>query len=72
MDLTILGGMGGSEAARIVLDINPEAQLTVSSGYSNDPIMADYRQYGFGSVVVKPYSFAEIAGTLNNLLNAGK
>jgi PAS domain S-box-containing protein len=70
MDLTIPGGMGGREAARAVLTIDPGARLIVSSGYSNDPIMADYRSYGFGAVVLKPYSVADIARVLETLLNS--
>jgi len=72
MDLTIPGGMGGRDAARVILDFDPKAQLIVSSGYSNDPIMADHRHYGFAAVVVKPYGVAEIANVLSSLLNSGE
>jgi CheY-like chemotaxis protein len=70
MDLTIPGGMGGEKAARAILDIDAQAQLIVSSGYSNDRIMADFRRYGFGAVVFKPYSVAEISGVLHDIINA--
>ncbi|MSN25481.1 MAG: PAS domain S-box protein [Geobacter sp.] len=72
MDLTIPGGMGGRDAARAILDFDPGAQLIVSSGYSNDPIMSDYRHYGFAAVVVKPYGVAEIANVLSSLISSGK
>jgi PAS domain S-box-containing protein len=68
MDLTIPGGMGGEEAARAILEIDPHAQLIVSSGYSNDPIIADFRRYGFSAVALKPYGVSEIAEVLNRLL----
>jgi signal transduction histidine kinase/CheY-like chemotaxis protein len=68
MDLTIPGGMGGREAAGAIHDIDPQARLIVSSGYSNDPIMSDFRRYGFSAVVLKPYSVAEIAEALRALL----
>ncbi|MBV5338512.1 MAG: response regulator [Deltaproteobacteria bacterium] len=68
MDLTIPGGMGGEETARAILEIDPHAQLIVSSGYSNDPIIADFRRYGFSAVALKPYGVSEIAEVLNRLL----
>jgi PAS domain S-box-containing protein len=68
MDLTIPGGMGGLEAAGEIRAIDPQARLVVSSGYSNDPIMADYRQHGFGAVVLKPYGVDEIGRVLAGLL----
>ncbi|MCK5511890.1 MAG: PAS domain S-box protein, partial [Thermodesulfovibrionia bacterium] len=45
MDLTIRGGMGGKETIKKMLEINPKVKAIVSSGYSNDPIMADFKQY---------------------------
>ncbi|MDD2541633.1 MAG: ATP-binding protein [Desulfuromonadaceae bacterium] len=71
MDLTIPGAMGGQEAAQAILAIDPHAQLIVSSGYSNDPVMADFQSYGFSAVVFKPYSVTDIAGVLNTLLKTG-
>jgi PAS domain S-box-containing protein len=67
MDLTIPGGMGGKETAEQILAIDPHACLIVSSGYSNDPIVSDYRRFGFASAVIKPYGVAEISGVLNRL-----
>ena len=72
MDLTIPGGLGGKGAAKEILDIDPQARLIVSSGYSNDPIMSDFRRYGFAAAVFKPYSVADIAGVLNSLIKTEK
>lgn len=60
MDLTIPGGMGGREAVRRILEIDPDARVIVSSGYSNDPVMAEYRAHGFRGVIAKPYDLAEL------------
>ncbi len=71
MDLTIPGGMGGKEAAREILAIDPDACLIVSSGYSNDPIMSDYSSYGFAGAIAKPYGASEfeqlLCSSLHNL-----
>jgi CheY-like chemotaxis protein len=69
MDLTIPGGMGGKEAARSIIEIDPLACLIVSSGYSTDPVMADCREFGFCGAVFKPYSVGEIAAVLKEALN---
>jgi CheY-like chemotaxis protein len=68
MDLTIPGGMGGREAAEHILALDPDACLIVSSGYSTDPVMADYRRYGFNGAVKKPYSMAELRDELSLVL----
>jgi len=67
MDLTIPGGLGGKEAAERLLALAPDAYLIVSSGYSNDPIMANYRQYGFSDAIAKPYSISEFEKILSDL-----
>ncbi len=68
MDLTIAGGMGGKEAIQTLQEFDPEVKAIVSSGYSTDPVMADYRKYGFRGVVTKPYSIEELSITLHRVL----
>jgi PAS domain S-box-containing protein len=68
MDLTIPGGMGGEETIKELLQIDPHVTAIVSSGYSNDPVMADYKRYGFKGVVTKPYIIEELSKTLNSVL----
>ncbi|MFC1712210.1 ATP-binding protein [Candidatus Poribacteria bacterium] len=64
MDLTVPGGMGGREAIQKLLRIDPEAKVIVSSGYSNDPIMMDFRKYGFSGVIAKPYRVRDLGKVL--------
>lgn len=70
MDLTIPGGMGGKETVKKLLEQYPSARVIVSSGYSNDPIMGDYRKYGFCGAVTKPYHAAELGAALASVLGA--
>ncbi len=70
MDLTIPGGMGGKEAMEHLLRIDPGLKAIVSSGYANDPIMANHRAYGFSGVVPKPYKIEEMRWALEKILGA--
>jgi len=68
MDLTIPGGMGGKDAAREILKLDPHAKLIVASGYSNDPVMANYAQYGFCAAIAKPYEINELRKLIQRCL----
>jgi nitrogen-specific signal transduction histidine kinase/ActR/RegA family two-component response regulator len=72
MDLTIPGGMGGKEAIKELIKIDPDVKAIVSSGYSTDPIMADAWKYGFSAVMTKPYSISEMENTLRRILIRAK
>jgi len=67
MDLTVPGGMGGREAAEEILALDPRATLIVSSGYSNDPVMADCHRYGFAAALVKPFLLKDLEQVLAEL-----
>ena len=60
MDLTIPGGMGGKDAVKEIHKIDPETKVIVSSGYSNDPVMANFSEYGFCAAMVKPFQMREL------------
>jgi len=68
MDLTIPGGLGGKEAIGKLRELDPNVRAIVSSGYSNDPVMADYQAYGFQGVIAKPYTIATMSTVLRALL----
>jgi len=60
--------MGGVEAVRRLQEIDPAVKAVVSSGYSDDPVMADHRAYGFCGVVPKPYRIHDLAAAVHGLL----
>jgi signal transduction histidine kinase/CheY-like chemotaxis protein len=68
LDLTVPGGMGGKEASEKILAVDPSAKIIVSSGYANDPIMADYSKHGFSGVVPKPYKVQELSKVVHDVL----
>ncbi|MFH0754164.1 MAG: ATP-binding protein, partial [Candidatus Omnitrophota bacterium] len=68
LDLTIPGGMGGKEAINKLLEIDPEVKAIVSSGYSNDPVLANFQEYGFKGVMPKPFAFQSLGKLLHDVL----
>jgi PAS domain S-box-containing protein len=68
MDLTIPGGLGGKETIQRLLAMDPEAVAIIASGYSNDPVMSRYAEYGFKDVVGKPFSAQRLSEVLHNTL----
>jgi signal transduction histidine kinase/CheY-like chemotaxis protein len=68
MDLTIPGGMGGKEALEQLRAFDPDVKAIVSSGYANDPIMANFRAYGFQGVVAKPYKIEAMRRILSEVI----
>jgi len=68
LDLTVPGGMGGKETVKELLKIDPGANVIVSSGYSNDPIMAEYNKHGFKGIVAKPYKPKELSEVVSKVI----
>ena len=57
LDLNIPGGMGGQEAMKLLLEIDPGAKGYVSSGRTDDPVMMNYQSFGFSGTIEKPYFY---------------
>ena len=68
LDLTVRGGMGGKETVRRILELDPDARVIVASGYSNDPVMAHYQDYGFRAALAKPYDVTAFTATVTAVL----
>jgi signal transduction histidine kinase/CheY-like chemotaxis protein len=69
LDLTIPGGMGGRQVIELIRKIDPAVPAIVSSGYSNDPVMANFSDYGFQAVVQKPYDVTQLSRVIDQLLD---
>jgi signal transduction histidine kinase len=69
LDLVIPGGIGGKETWIELRKINPQIKGIISSGYSNDPIIVNYREYNFEGVLSKPYKFDEIKQLMANIFH---
>jgi signal transduction histidine kinase/CheY-like chemotaxis protein len=67
LDLTVSGGMGGLEASGRLREIAPHMKLIVSSGYSDAPVMADFRKHGFDDVIRKPWVIGEVSEVFRRL-----
>ena len=69
MDLTIQKGLGGNDTSRILFEYEPQIKIVISSGYSNDPIIANYKEYGFKNVIVKPYTIYQLSNVIHSVLS---
>jgi len=61
LDLIVRDGLGGLETLRELQKIDPEVKAVVSSGYSTDPVIANYKEYGFVNSIAKPYKAEELS-----------
>lgn len=70
MDLTIPGGMGGQEAMAEIIKIDPQAKGIVSSGYANDQVMSNFKDFGFKAIIPKPYKIELLSRILSGLIRS--
>lgn len=69
MDLTIPGGMGGKDTIVRIKEMDPSAKVIVCSGYSNDPIISNFREYGFIDALTKPFKLSELKKKVSNAMS---
>lgn len=69
LDLTVPGGMGGKETVERLLAIDPAVKAIASSGYSDDPVMASYSEYGFAAALPKPFRVDDLVAALDSLFS---
>jgi PAS domain S-box-containing protein len=68
LDLTIPGGLGGGETLQQLKQLEPTIKAIVSSGYSNDPILSSFKEYGFDGVITKPYKIHDMSVILHEVI----
>ncbi len=64
LDLTVRGGLGGKDTISRLQAFDPQVRAIVTSGYSQDPILADHKHYGFCNVIPKPYRLDELCAVV--------
>ena len=72
LDLTLPGGMGGKEALKRLIEIDPTVTAVVSSGYAMDATMSRYQDYGFRGVIAKPYEAAELGRIVHEVIQSSR
>jgi CheY-like chemotaxis protein len=72
VDLMVKGGKGGLETIEGLKSVNPDVRAVLSSGLSSDPVVAEYRRYGFSGIMPKPYRLREMENLLGTILFPGQ
>jgi DNA-binding NarL/FixJ family response regulator len=72
LDLTLPGGMGGKEALKKLIEIDPTVNAIVSSGYATDATMSRYQDFGFRGVIAKPYEAAELGKIVHDVIRSSQ
>jgi len=60
LDLTIPGEKGGEETAKELITIDKNVTLIVVSGYSDNPVLSKYKDYGFAAALAKPFKAQDL------------
>ena len=68
LDLTVPAGMGGKKTVQEILSIHPDARVIVTSGYSSDPVLANYADYGFCGKLAKPFEMETLKREISRVL----
>jgi len=71
LDLTVRGGMGGKQAIQKMLEFDPDVRAIIATGYSNDPIVQSFRDYGFKEAITKPFTLMTLKSAVSDVLSRG-
>jgi CheY-like chemotaxis protein len=68
LDLSVPEGLGGKDTIALLKAYDPTVKAVVSSGYSNDPVVQDFVQYGFSGKLSKPYKISDMKDILEQMI----
>ncbi len=68
LDLTVKNGIGGKQVIEELLEIDPDTRAIIASGYTNDPIITKFQDYGFKGALTKPYNHNELKEMLDKII----
>lgn len=69
MDLTLKGGMSGTETMHEILRFDPNARIIVTSGSVNEDVQVAFLEQGFVDVLAKPYEAGELSQKVYKIVN---
>ncbi len=67
LDLILPGDIGGKEVMEKLIEIDPDVRAIVSSGYSDNEVLANYQKYGFKGKLAKPYLIQKLKAEINRV-----
>lgn len=68
LDLTVPGGMNGTDTLKAIRALDPAAKIIAASGHVGDAVSSDLQQKGFTAVLSKPCRITEISQTLHRVI----
>jgi CheY-like chemotaxis protein len=68
LDLVVPGGVGGKDTIRLLRETDPDVRAIVASGYSDDPVVAEYQRYGFCGRILKPFTTEDLLSAVGSAL----
>ncbi len=70
LDLTVSGHMGGAEAIKEIVNIDHGVKAIVSGGVPTDPVLVNFKEYGFKDAISKPYNIEKLSNVLHNVVTS--
>lgn len=65
LDLTLPDGIDGVETLRELRKLDPQILAIVTSGYTGDPVLTRYMEFGFDGALAKPYELERLNAVLS-------
>ncbi|MEA2070666.1 MAG: response regulator [Asgard group archaeon] len=70
MDIRVSHGKDGLIGVKMLKEYNPNVKVIVSSGFSTDDAVQNYKNYGFCDVLLKPYNLDKLSEILEKHTNS--